>query len=931
MRLSTLFLLVTLAALSASRVTAQAPTRTQPSPIPVTNGAYGVAVTIAGDVDADGIEDYAVGEPGTGSGTGRVHVYSGSTGTLIRTLASPELELNGYFGDDVAGVGDLNDDGVPDLLIGADSEDPGASPDDAGRAYVFSGLDGTVLDTLASPNEQFGGSFGDVVASAGDLTGDGRSDLLIGAYAENSGQGSVYVFDGATGVALLSLTSPTPEIGGQFGSAVVSIDDMDGDGIREIAVGAPVETVFPLSGPVLAGAGQVHLFSGATGAFLQTLQSPTPEAGGSYGVSLGALYANDSTSPDLVVGAWREDPGTSPPDAGRVYFYRLPSGVAPVVSTLAPLTQTTGGHFGVNVASIGDFNGDGVGDIAVQATDALGGRVYVVDGFYLRIVAVLDSPNAETFSRFGNAIAAADLDGDGYPEVLVGANGETVSGQIESGRVYTFGATDRSTVDLTGTEGWRLLSAMGGPTDHLLDSLWTQGYPGADVSQGDANVFLYSGYYGWLTPTATARGHRRGIAVYVFEDDDLFQPGVQGGFPKTLQQRSLEYQGAPFDYHVEYYDFGNNDSDGWNLLANPFDASLDWDAAGWVKAHMDNVVYVYDPASGTYLTWNGTTGALGDGHLSAYQGFWVKAHATDPALVAPEAARDPLFFPPFYGLDASASPSASAEKGTTSDEIVLGLRADATVGGVARAGHAFLHATDRATAGHDRLDAYALPALDATSLTLAFADGDLRHTIEARPVAEGITEIGLDVALTSPEGAATVPVTVTWPRLEAVPADWSLVLRDTQTGTEVDLRHATSYTFTATTTSKQAPSVQDGFPAPRPMRAASFGGGSRFVLVVGAASVGTETDPRRDDLRLDVAPNPTTGRARIAWQQEAAYPVRVAVHDALGREVAVLARGARTAGRHEVTWETDGLAAGLYLVRITTPTDTQVTRLTLAR
>src|SRR5690606_16999294 len=108
------------------------------------------------------------------------YVYSGATGALLYALASPHAGYQSWFGFAVAGVPDLDGDGRGDLLISAPAESHAAQND--GRAYVFSGATGDLLHTLTSPNPFSGGNFGGAVAGLDDLDGDGRGDLLVGAF-----------------------------------------------------------------------------------------------------------------------------------------------------------------------------------------------------------------------------------------------------------------------------------------------------------------------------------------------------------------------------------------------------------------------------------------------------------------------------------------------------------------------------------------------------------------------------------------------------------------------------------------------------------------------------------------------------------------------------------------------------------------------------
>jgi glycosylphosphatidylinositol phospholipase D len=129
-------------------------------------------------------------------------VFCGRSGGLLRTLQSPNQMDYGLFGQVVAGIPDINNDGLWDIAVGAQLESSGGGPDYAGRVYLFDGGSGVLVDTLVSPNEQEDGRFGCDVSGIEDLNGDGLGDLLVGAYSEaapgsvsRSGQAYVFILD----------------------------------------------------------------------------------------------------------------------------------------------------------------------------------------------------------------------------------------------------------------------------------------------------------------------------------------------------------------------------------------------------------------------------------------------------------------------------------------------------------------------------------------------------------------------------------------------------------------------------------------------------------------------------------------------------------------------------------------------------------------
>jgi len=420
------------------------------SPNEEISGQFGVSVSGAGDVNGDGKADVIVGafheNPRTSpADAGRAYIFSGADGSLLFTLVSPNEEAGGEFGISVSGAGDVNADGKADVIVGARLEDPGASPANAGRAYIFSGADGSLLFTLVSPNEKASGQFGVRVAGAGDVNGDGKADVIVGAQTENpglspSGAGRAYIFSGADGSVLFTLASPNEEISGSFGFWVSGAGDVNHDSKDDVIVSAIREDAGAID------AGRAYIFSGADGSVLFTLVSPNAEAGGQFGFTVsGAGDANMDGTPDVIVGARFEDPGASPNDAGRAYIFSGADGS--LLFTLASPNQETGGVFGSAVSGVGDVNGDGESDVIVGASfedpgasPINSGRAYIFSGADGSVLRTLISLNEETSGHFGIAVSSAgDANADGKPDVIVGAYLEDPGASPDGGgRAYIF-------------------------------------------------------------------------------------------------------------------------------------------------------------------------------------------------------------------------------------------------------------------------------------------------------------------------------------------------------------------------------------------------------------------------------------------------------------------------------------------------------------
>ena len=230
---------------------------------------FGHGVASAGDIDGDGHGDLIVGSERilNVSEDGKVFVISGRTGEVIWQVDGAP---NSNLGSAVGLLGDVNADGVPDVIAGAQS----AGPNGGGEAYVYSGTDGSLIHTLQPKDParaQFFGQF--FAAGAGDVDGDGVGDAFVGDYAALEGAGETYIFSGKTG-ALIHLFAGIDSDDG-FGPGR-GVPDVNGDGHADIFIGAYTD------GDGAAGAGKAYLYSGRSGALLRTMTFTQP--GAQFGV-----------------------------------------------------------------------------------------------------------------------------------------------------------------------------------------------------------------------------------------------------------------------------------------------------------------------------------------------------------------------------------------------------------------------------------------------------------------------------------------------------------------------------------------------------------------------------------------------------------------------------------------------------------------------
>lgn len=337
--------------------------QTMVSPTPKRGGYFGYALDRIPDVTGDGKDDLLVGalfeDGSTETYCGRAHIMNPVTGLGVRSFESPNQEYQGFFGCAVGSVPDVTGDGIDDVVVGAYYEDPGISPSNAGCAYVFDAATGSLVLTLLSPNEEQNGAFGASVAGIEDLNGDGKGEVLVGAYAEDvgyaTGAGRAYLFDGSTGAVLATFEDPDQYWGSRFGFTVSSVPDLTADGKDDILIGADYEYD---NGHSQQLAGRVHVFDSVTHERLAALSSPNPEWGGYFGCSVVGAELDTSMEGDVIVGASGDSPGASPLSAGRAYVFTSIDSTPPTSHADANDYSQVGGDItGTYTASDGSGSG----------------------------------------------------------------------------------------------------------------------------------------------------------------------------------------------------------------------------------------------------------------------------------------------------------------------------------------------------------------------------------------------------------------------------------------------------------------------------------------------------------------------------------------------------------------------------------------------
>jgi hypothetical protein len=373
-----------------------------------------------GDLNSDGVPDFAVGAPHQdvrgNIDQGQVFLFSGADGQLLRSVTTPTPQEFARFGVSLAHLGDLNGDTVPDLAIGAPSPFQTA-------VFLVSGADGQHLRTVTNPAQQENADFGRALVGLGDVNGDGLPDLAVGApfqkVKNRDRQGQVFLVSGATGQPLRTVNHPTPQTDAGFGYTLADMGDVDGDGFPDLAVGAPFQ-----NGRKRAQ-GQVWLVSGATGQPLWTVTTPIPQESTWFGWVLESLRDVDGDGlPDLAVGVPFQKVQKRD-QQGRVFLFSGATGQL-LWTVTAPISQAYAG-FGAALARLRDVNSDSIPDLAVGApgesfANYTQGRVWLFSGADGQLVRTVESPIPQGGAHFGATLAGVrDLDGNGVPDLAVGA------------------------------------------------------------------------------------------------------------------------------------------------------------------------------------------------------------------------------------------------------------------------------------------------------------------------------------------------------------------------------------------------------------------------------------------------------------------------------------------------------------------------------
>ena len=473
---------------------------------------------------------------------------------------------------------------------------------------------------------------------------------------------------------------------------------------------------------------------------------------------------------------------------------------------------------------------------------------------------------------------------------------------------------------LSGNPGWRMISSPVATTyDGFLSGILTQGYNGAQydasASPNDTlqpNVLYYDeSYQGtdnqrWRAPSSANASVPAGLGhnLYIFGDvsnDNRYNNAL----PDTISVQGEEHSSAgnQIDLNITYTAQADT---GWNLVGNPYGATINWDNdGGWTKTNIDQTIYIWDPDTQSYKTWNGSTGSLGDGLIPPFQAFWVKANANNPQLSVSEDAK--TFGGNFVGKIAT----------NKNPEIEITLKHEDERSSI------FFSFYRDAKVGKDPLDAYYLqppPGVTNYSEIYSIGRSNNQFNINALPLNFGVPiEIPIDARVLKNNRTVSKIVNLQISEIINLPPSWEVTLVDRQTGKTLSPTQGRNYQF-STEGSNQYPQKKtkgNVLESNYHILGDAQPSEARFALRIkpGTSSTGL---PNKIALKANY-PNPFNPKTNIRFTLPIQHNVTLEIYNILGRKVATLLNDkSYQAGLHSVSWDASNVASGTYIYRLIT-------------
>lgn len=510
------------------------PLRSFLGPTPLGYIGFGESVAPVGDVDGDGVRDFAVGAPRGADYRdfrdigGQVIVYSGRSSREIYRLTQGRPYEN--FGSSLAGGCDVDGDGVDDLLVGWPDAGGSTFNPGSGAAFMYSAATGTILRRWdGGPEPEHLGS---TVAFVGDLDGDGIRDVAITRW-----WAEVWIYSSTTG-ALIHVIEPPPNTI-DFGSSIADLGDVTGDGVSDIAIGAP-GSCFATDAGLIQG---VWIVDGGTGLILWGV--PARPGCNRFGRSLASV-------PDLD-GDGHRDLAISSSEMSMADTLFISSTAPPVPSEDGLLrvvpadsregSKVDGGRW--SIASVSGIDGTPGSYVAIGSPDAYSGpgyagalALYSIEADSITQVVL----GVRKWEFLGSAVSAfGDVNGDGRSDLLVTAPGVQVGRPdvLPGGvAVYGFAEVEPSRVASATGDG-RVNLASSVPLDVYVEGAAARYAPG-DVVPETIRLRLAANVFRSINSISTA-------PLVSADTDHDGAPEFQARFSMSDVREMFRYEDPPVD------------------------------------------------------------------------------------------------------------------------------------------------------------------------------------------------------------------------------------------------------------------------------------------------------------------------------------------------------------------------------------------------
>lgn len=556
---------------------------------------------------------------------------------------------------------------------------------------------------------------------------------------------------------------------------------------------------------------------------------------------------------------------------------------------------------------------------------------------------------------------------------------------------------------ITGNEGWRMLAA---PDNVTVGSMFaspfvTQGFTGSSYPSLQPNLMWWdetsqgTSLQAWRQPSNSTDTVKlgKGYMYYVF--NGALRPDVASNYSDVLPLKMTAtgtenlLKPAAFDFSVTatarsatshdttYVDTNAVDY-GWNLVGNPTPSTINWNAlSGWTKTNMDGTIYIWDPATSSYKSWNGTTGNLGSGLIAPFQAFWVKANTTGPSLKCDNGVK--TTGGSFLGKvaagksnlasvssDSAVKKISSIAKSTSLVRKISGMKDTSDVDPIAvlelelsangQRTQAYLMFSHSGKLTYDPYDAFSLVPLSDNYLILYSVAGTGQPAMQIQNLPDiGYTQpiaFPLYVGGTVGNQPLSGSFTLSWKLDGQLAAGWNIMLMDDAVGSAISMIEAGQLTFQYTTPadlissssgllqkeSSESSNRRSLHSLPRPVvqtvptvkLAKGSASASRFRLVVSTNNDLNGYLPTTPQLAQNY-PNPFNPTTNITFSIPSQTRVAIRIFNILGQQVATVTDQEYSAGNHLVVWNASNVASGVYFCRMTAAEKTQTKKMIVLR